>query len=313
MKKTLTIILVAALLCGALSACSPDTQEPEAGLSVVSTVFAPYDFARELVGDKGSVSLLLPPGAESHSYEPSPKDIIAIQNCDVFIYVGGENDAWVSEVLESVGDGVRTVTLMDCVELLEEELVDGMQQEDEHEHEDEVEYDEHVWTSPRNAGLIAEKICSALVEADSENADYFKTNLDSYSAELQALDEAFSDTVKNGARSTIVFADRFPLVYFAKAYGLEYFAAYPGCSDDAEPSAATVTFLIDKVIDENIPVVFHIELSNEELADTVCEETGAKKLLFSACHNVTRVQFEEGVSYLDLMWANVDALKEALG
>ncbi len=311
MKRLFTIILIATLLCGALSACSSGTKEPEGGLAVVSTVFAPYDFARELVGDKGGVSLLLPPGAESHSYEPSPKDIIAIQNCDVFIYVGGENDAWVSEVLEAVGDGVRTVTLMDCVELLEEELVDGMQQEEEHEGV--VEYDEHVWTSPRNAGLIAEKICAALVEADPENAAYFNTNLENYSAGLRELDTAFADTVKNGLRNTIVFADRFPLVYFTKAYGLEYFAAYPGCSDDAEPSAATVTFLIDKVIDEKIPVVFHIELSNEDLADTVCDETGAKKLLFSACHNVTREQFESGVGYLELMWANVDALKEALG
>lgn len=313
MRKLFAIILIAALFCGLLSACSSDVENNESGLTVVSTVFAPYDFARELVGDKGSVSLLLPPGSESHSYEPSPKDIIEIQNCDVFIYVGGENDSWVADVLESVGDGVRCVTLMDCVELLEEELVEGMQS-DEHDHDDdEVEYDEHVWTSPRNAELIAAKICAALCEAAPEDADYFNNNLATYSDKLSELDAAFIDAVANGTRSTIIFADRFPLAYFAKAYGLNYFAAYPGCSDDAEPSAATVTFLIDKVIDEDIPVVFHIELSNEELADTVCEETGAKKLLFSACHNVTREQFDTGVSYLDLMWANVDTLKEALG
>ena len=222
------------------------------------------------------------------------------------------SDAWVTDVLESVGDGVRTVTLMDCVELLEEEHVEGMEI-DEHEHDDgEVEYDEHVWTSPRNAKLICEKIAAALSEADPEGEAEYSAALEGYCAELDELDAAFTDVVANGVRNTIVFGDRFPLLYFAKAYGLEYYAAWPGCADEAEPSAATVAFLIDKVNEENIPVVFHIELSNEDMADTICEATGAEKLLFSACHNVTRAQFEEGVTYLDLMWQNVDALKEAL-
>ena len=264
------------------------------------------------MGERGEVTLLLPPGSESHSYEPTPKDIIGIQNCDLFIYVGGESDAWVADVLESVGEGVRTVTLMDCVELLEEEHVEGM--ETGHEHEDgETEYDEHVWTSPRNAKLICEKIASALCEADPEGEAEYKAALESCSQELDELDAAFKEVVANGVRDTIIFADRFPLLYFAKAYGLEYYAAFPGCADETEPSAATVVFLIEKVREEGIPVVFHIELSNEDMADTICEETGAEKMLFSACHNVTKEQFEAGVTYLELMWANVDALREALG
>lgn len=312
MKKTLSITILLAMLCALLSGCGAQSEPEGEGISVVATVFAPYDFARQLVGERGEVTLLLPPGSEAHSYEPSPKDIIEIQNCDLFIYVGGVSDAWVSDVLESVGGEVRTVTLMDCVELLEEEHVEGMEV-DEDEHEGEIEYDEHVWTSPRNAELICEKIAAALCEVDPEGAEEYGTALESYCAQLDELDAAFTEVVENGVRDTVVFGDRFPLLYFAKAYGLNYYAAWPGCADEAEPSAATVTFLIDKVKAERIPVVFHIELSNEDMADTICNETGAKKMLFSACHNVTRAQFDAGVTYLELMWQNVDALREALG
>lgn len=312
MKKIAAILIVLTLLSLPLAGCGAESAPEREGISVVATVFAPYDFARQLVGERGEVTLLLPPGSEAHSYEPSPKDIIEIQNCDVFIYVGGVSDAWVADVLESVGDGVRTVTLMDCVELLEEEHVEGMEIDEEEHNDGEVEYDEHVWTSPRNAKLICEKIADALCEADPEGSADYQAALKDYSAQLDALDAAFTEVVANGVRNTVVFGDRFPLLYFARAYGLEYYAAWPGCADEAEPSAATVTFLIDKVKEENIPVVFHIELSNEDMVDTICDETGAKKMLFSACHNVTRTQFEEGVTYLDLMWQNVDALKEAL-
>lgn len=314
MKKTLSITILLAMLCALLSGCGAQSEPEGEGISVVATVFAPYDFARQLVGERGEVTLLLPPGSEAHSYEPSPKDIIEIQNCDLFIYVGGVSDAWVSDVLESVGGEVRTVTLMDCVELLEEEHVEGMELEEEHGHDEgEAEYDEHVWTSPRNAALICEKTAAALAEADPEGAEYYEAALGDYTASLDELDAAFKEVVANGARDTIVFADRFPLLYFARAYGLEYYAAWPGCADEAEPSVATVTFLIDKVKEEGIPVVFHIELSNEDMADIVCDETGAEKRLFSACHNVTRAQFEEGVTYLELMRQNVDVLREALG
>ena len=313
MKKILSMIIVSAMLFVLLAGCGAEPEQESEGLSVVATVFAPYDFARQLVGERGEVTLLLPPGSESHSYEPTPKDIIGIQNCDLFIYVGGESDAWVADVLESVGEGVRTVTLMDCVELLEEERVEGMEVEDDEHGDGDVEYDEHVWTSPRNAKLICEKIASALCEADPEGEAEYMAALGNYLQELDELDAAFKEVVANGVRDTVVFGDRFPLLYFAKAYGLEYYAAFPGCADETEPSAATVAFIIDKVREEGIPVVFHIELSNEDMADTICEETGAEKMLFSACHNVTRQQFEAGVTYLELMWQNVDALREALG
>lgn len=322
MKKLLAEIMAAAMLLAALAGCGAGTAASGGGLSVVADGFAPYDFAREILGDRGTATMLLPAGAEVHSYEPTPKDIIGIQESDLFIYVGGESDGWVDGVLSDMDDPVRSMTLMDCVELVEEETVEGMEDhdhdhesEEEHDHDhaaEEAEYDEHVWTSPRNAALICEKICGELCAIDPEGADYYRANLTAYEEKLTELDEAFKEVVADGKRTTFVFADRFPLRYFADAYGLDYYAAWPGCADDAEPSAATVAFLIDRVKAENIPVVFHIELANEDMADTVCEETGAKKLQFNACHNVTRAQFESGVTYLDLMWENVDALREAL-
>ncbi len=314
MSRRILSWLCCALALLALSGCGRGAEaEGAEGVSVVTTGFAAYDFARQLLGERGEAELLIPPGSETHSFEPTPKDIIDIQNCDLFIYTGGESEAWVADVLESVGGGVRAVTLMDCVELLEEETVEGMEDPHAgHDHGHGAEYDEHVWTSPRNAALICGKIAAALSEADPQGAESYAAALEDYCAQLDELDAAFTEVVESGARRTVVFADRFPLLYFARAYGLEYFAAYPGCSDDAEPSAATVAFLIDKVREEDIPVVFHIELSNELMADTVCDETGAEKRLFSACHNVTRAQFESGATYMELMWDNVDALREAL-
>lgn len=312
MKKIAAILIALTLLSLPLAGCGAQAEPETEGISVVATVFAPYDFARQLVGDRGEVTLLLPPGSETHSYEPSPKDIIEIQNCDVFIYVGGVSDAWVADVLESVGDGVRTVTLMDCVELLDEETVEGMQTE-KHDHEaDGTEPDEHVWTSPRNAARICQKLSDTFAAADSAHAAAYAQRCGDYVEKLDQLDAEFQDVVAHAARKTMVFADRFPLRYFAEAYGLDYYAAYPGCADAAEPSAATVAFLIDKVRAENIPVVFTIELSNGKLADTICEATGAKKLEFATCHNVTAQAFADGATYLQLMERNVQALREAL-
>ena len=262
--------------------------------------------------------MLLHPGCEVHSYEPTPKDIIAIRNADVFIYVGGESDAWVQTVLDGVDNpDLRVVTLMDCVELLHEETVEGMQAErHDHDHDDDEdedeELDEHVWTSPRNAARICRKLCDTFSAADSAHAAQYAQRCGDYVEQLDRLDAEFQDVVENAARKTMVFADRFPLRYFADAYGLDYYAAYPGCADAAEPSAATVAFLIDKVRAEGIPVVFTIELSNGKLADTICEATGAKKLEFATCHNVTAQAFANGATYLQLMERNVQALREAL-
>jgi zinc transport system substrate-binding protein len=205
---------------------------------------------------------------------------------------------------------MKILSMMDTVDAVEEEIVEGME-DDEDEGED-VAYDEHVWTSPPNAMLIVNAITELLCEADPANAGFYWEKTIAYIEKLADLDTAFREVTMGAKRSTIVFADRFPFRYFADAYGLSYFAAFPGCSTETEPSAATVAFLINKIKVEKIPVVFHLELSNERMANTISEETGAKKLLLHAAHNISKRDFDSGLGYLDLMRRNVENLREAL-
>jgi zinc transport system substrate-binding protein len=312
------------MFTGCAPATTPDIQSDSDKINIVSTIFPPYDFSRAIVGDKANLTMLLPPASESHSFDPTPQDILKIQNCDLFIYVGGESDDWVADVLESVDTSKMTVlTLMDCVEVVEEEIVEGMEEAEAEfalsadldaatEPEVEPEYDEHIWTSPRNARLIVQKISDTLSEIDVTNASTYKQNTASYIAQLDQLDQKFQNVVDAAARKTLIFGDRFPFRYFADAYDLSYYAAFPGCSTQTEPSAATVKFLIDKVNQEQIPVVLHIELSNEKMANTISESTGAKVLQLHASHNISKSDFENGMTYLDIMNQNVEVLKEAL-
>ena len=321
MKKSL-IFLVILCLFFSLCACGEAPAESGGeGLDIVCTVFPAYDFAREIAGEKANVTLLVPPGSEAHSFEPTPQDIIRIENCDLLLCNGGGSEAWLGEILEGREDDILTLTMMDCVETLEEETKEGMQatehsheeHEEHEEHGHEEEYDEHVWTSPVNAELIVSALCERLCEIDPENGSFYRANWKNYVSALQELDAAFRKTVENGKFDTLIFADRFPVRYFVEEYGLDYYAAFPGCADDTEPSARTVAFLIDKVREEGIPAVMFIEFSNEKMADVICEDTGCEKLLFHSCHSVSAEQLKNGVSYLELMWANVESLKEALG
>jgi zinc transport system substrate-binding protein len=313
-------LLTALAVLFSMGGCKPKNagvRNPGGKINVTTTNFPPYDFVRNIAGDRVNLNMLLPPGSESHSFEPSPRDIITIQNSDIFIYVGGESDDWVDRILDSMNtDNMKILALLETVDAVEEEIVEGMEEEEEDEHdhdgEEEPEYDEHVWTSPRNAILIVEAITELLCEADSVNASFYRQNAATYIAKLSDLDDAFNTLVAGAKRKTIVFADRFPFRYFADAYGLEYYAAFPGCSTETEPSAATVAFLINKVRSEKIPVVFHIELSNERMADTISSETGAKKLLLHACHNLTKRDFDLGLDYIDFMRGNVENLRQAL-
>lgn len=290
-------------------------------ISVVTTIFPAYDFTREIAGDNVNLTMLLPPGSESHSFEPTTQDIITIQNCDVFIYVGGESDTWVDGILDSMDTSNMTIiSMMELVDVVEEEIKEGMEDEDDHDHdsedehadEEETEYDEHIWTSPVNAIRITQAISDTLCKIDEVNADVFTKNTDAYVKELEDLDASFREVTQNATRRTMIFGDRFPFRYFVDEYDLDYYAAFPGCSTDTEASAKTIAFLIDKVSAENIPVVFYIEFSNEKIADTICEATAATKLLFHSCHNVTKDDLESGVTYLDLMKQNVENLREAL-
>ncbi len=304
MKKIMIYLLSLFLLTGCTTTITKSDK-----LSIVTTIFPQYDFVRKIAGDHVEITMLLSPGEESHSYEPTPQDIKAIQNCDLFIYVGGENDVWVENILDSLDSVPDTLKLVDLVDTVNEESVEGMFERSEEEEE---EIDEHVWTSPQNAIKIVEEITELLIDKDSENKDKYLENSDNYINELEELDEAFEEVVDNSDRKIIVFGDRFPFRYLADAYGLEYYAAFPGCSSENEPSAATIAYLINKVKDEDIPVVFTIELSNQNIANAIAEATNAQVLTFYSCHNVTKDQFNDGVSYLDMMWENVESLKIAL-
>jgi len=318
--RKLILILFISMLALSLTGCAKKSvaEEQSGKISIISTVFAPFDFTREIAGGYAEITMLLPPGSECHSYEPTPQDIIKIQNCDIFIYIGGDSDSWVQKVLESMDTkNMEIITLMDCVDVVREELVEGMEEDhEEHEEHEEVhgehEYDEHVWTSPKNAKLIVQKISDVICTIDSANAAAYEKNTTTYIAKLDELDREFQAIASSAAIKTLVFGDRFPFRYFADAYDFQYFAAFPGCSTETEASAATIAFLIDKVNAEEIPVVFHAEMSNKKMANTISEATGAEVLLFHACHNVTKDEMAAGVTYIDLMKQNIENLKEAV-
>lgn len=296
---------------------SPKSVENNDRLYVVTTIFPQYDFVREIGGDNVSLQMLLKPGEETHSYEPTPRDIISIQKSDLFIYVGGENDAWVEDILDSPEMGqVRTLRLVDCVDTLEEEHVEGMKEERHMGHEDEEgEEDEHVWTSPQNVIQISERITEELVSLDTGRREAYEAGLEMFRDELSELDKHFQDVAESAAhkgRSILLFGDRFPFRYFAQEYGLQYYAAFPGCASDTEPSAAAMAFLIRKVKEEHLPVVLKMELSSDQIANAVAEATGAEVRVFYSCHNLTAEQFEEGAGYLSMMQENVETLKAAL-
>lgn len=314
-KKLCCMILAAALIASALCSCGgADTADRSGKPLIVCTVFPAYDFARQVLGgtDNFELMMLLKPGSEVHSYEPSPKDIINIKRCDVFVYTGGESDEWVRNILGSIDTSeIEVVSMTDCVDALREEIVEGMEEEPG-EKDDGPAYDEHVWTSPVNAQKITRAICGAIARKDESGRAVYEENAENYIAALGELDAKFRETVRNGKRDTIVFGDRFPIRYFTEEYGLTYYAAFPGCSAETEADAGTVAFLIDKVRDEQIPVVFYPEMSNKKVAVTICESSGAEPMRFNSCHNLTADEFESGATYISLMSENLEALKTAL-
>lgn len=364
-SKLLALSLVLVMCASCFYGCSSNKDEEKSSkkTKVVATIFPVYDFLREIGGDKIDLTMLMTPGAETHSYEPTPKDMKTVSNADLFAYVGGDSDEWVEKILDgNKNDKMKVITLMDCVKTVAEEHVEGMEEEhdhdhdedtdskkdsdtdkhdededkdkkdehadehkDEHDHEDEdkdehdhdhdsdePEQDEHVWTSPQNAIQIVKKLTAELSKVDPDNADYYKKNSENYIKKLKGLDKKFEDVVKNGKRKEIIFGDRFPFRYFVDRYGLKYYAAFPGCSTDTEASASTVAFLTNKVKEDQIPVIFHIELSNNKIAESIAEATGAKILQLNAVHNVTKEDFEKGETYLSLMEKNLKPLEEAL-
>ena len=263
------------------------------------------------------MTLLLPPGAESHSSEPTPADIRAVQQCDLFLYLGGESDTWVETILESVEPQGTTLRMIDCVDLLEEETVEGMEShEDEHDHDEGlglgevVGYDEHVWTAPRNAAQITRAIGAEMEALDPSNAAFYAANAADYAGQIEALDREFADFFAGVADRTMVFGDRFPLRYFADEFDIPYYAAFPGCSTQTEPSAATIAFLTEKVREEGISTVCYIEFSKHLVADSIAEAAGAETAMFHSCHNVSADDLAAGATYISLMTDNLETLRQ---
>lgn len=314
-ELSLFIIFITAFSFSSCSSDKENVKKDSSKISVVTTIFPYYDFTRNIAGDKAEIKLLLSPGSEPHSYEPSPSDIVAIENCDVFIYNGGESDEWVEGVLESIENkNMKVMRMMDYVDLLYEQNVDHDEHNHEHEEHDEYgeEYDEHIWTSIRNAEKLTDAIYDELSSCDFANKEIYAKNRDTYISKLQTLDLEISEIVSNAKRKTVVFGDRFPFLYFVTDYSLDYECAFPGCSSETEPSISTVTHMIDFTRKSQIPVVFYLEFSNGKVAKLISEDTGAKTMRFSSCHNVTKDEFVDGASYISLMEQNANALKEAL-
>ncbi|MCH5195171.1 MAG: zinc ABC transporter substrate-binding protein [Oscillospiraceae bacterium] len=308
LRRLIALILVAAL--SAVIFCGCKSEDDENGkLRIVTAIFPAYDFARQVFGDTAEVTLLLKPRTESHSYDPSAKDIVKINNCDLFIYNGGESDQWVENILSGL-DEINSLRMMDSVEVLTEEnenIAESDSGEDEYD-----EYDEHIWTSPKNAVKIVENIKNAAVDIAPEKAEFYEQNAKSYIEKINALDKRFEELLA-GEKRYFVFADRFPLLYFFKEYGLNYYAAFPGCGDETEPSARTIAFLTEKLNDsDTIPVVFHIELSDTKLARTLTNENSDLIAEFHSCHNITADDFEAGESYVSLMERNYDVIENAM-
>lgn len=316
LKRVFAVILAAGMVWTMTACGGTAPKKPNDGkLRVVATIFPAYDFARAVCGDTADVELLLPPGAESHSYEPTPQDILDVQNCDLFICLGGESEAWVETILDSLDSPVETLKMTDCVKLLNEETMEGMtshEESGEHGEGEVVEIDEHVWTAPANAAQITLAIGEKMAKLDSRNAAVYQANAEQYAARIGELDQEFQSFFSTVSNKNLVFGDRFPLRYFAEEYGLTCYAAFPGCSTQTEPSAATIAFLTDKVRQERVSTVYYIEFSNHLVADSIAEATGAGTALFHTCHNVSQADLDAGATYVSLMRQDLETLRKTM-
>ncbi|MBR3692717.1 MAG: zinc ABC transporter substrate-binding protein [Clostridia bacterium] len=301
MRRLFAFLTALCLCAGLLCGCAP-AQPAAEGLSVVCTVFPAYDFVREIAGDAVNLRLLIEPGKELHTFDPTPRDMAAVAGCDLFVYVGGESDGW-AETLCAETQG----TSLAMMSLVSELCAAG----DGHDH-DHGEYDEHIWTSPKMAAEIVCGISDALQRLDPANAAEYAARTEAYVDKLSGLSAELAQTVAAGSRRELIFGDRFPMLYFTEELGLTADAAFPGCSSETEPSAAKLAALIDRVRREKIPVVLKCELSSGVVAEAIAEAGGARVMTLHSCHNVTVEEWERGESYLSLMRANILVLSEAL-
>lgn len=331
MKKIIIAVLCMLLTAGALAGCGEKNKfEKNADLSIVATIFPGYDWVREIMGDEAEnadITMLMDNGTDLHSYQPTADDISKISKCDLFIYAGGESDEWVKDALKQAENkDMKVINMMEMLgdSLKTEEVVEGMESEHDHDHDEdgdhhdsdqEVEYDEHTWLSLKNAEMICEAIENDLSSLDPENKDIYKKNSEEYISKLSELDSKYQKTVDDAARKTVLFGDRFPFRYLTDDYGLDYYAAFVGCSAETEASFKTVKFLAEKVDELDLPCVMTIEGSDHKIAETIIRNTADKDqkvLTMDSMQAVTASDLKDGKTYLSVMEKNLEALKEAL-
>lgn len=322
MKKILALLLALWIPVAVLSGCVPqDDSAASNKLNIVTTIFPAYDWVREILGDetdRAEITTLLDSGVDLHSYQPTVDDIVKISECDLFLYVGGESDGWVDDALKNAPNKDRKVIrLLDVLgdSAKAEETVEGMQEE-EHDHEEEAEYDEHIWLSLKNAQKLVAAISKALQETDPARKDTYAANAAAYAEKLSALDGEYRAAVDSGKYKTLLFGDRFPFRYLADDYGLDYYAAFPGCSAETEASFETVSFLAGKMDALGLPCVLTIEGTQHKIAETIVQNTAQKNqqvLTMDSMQAVTANDAASGVSYLSIMEKNLSVLKKALG
>lgn len=325
MKKLFSIIVAIILVTGCFSACAKANDQSTSDsdkIRIVTTIFPEYDWVMNVLGDNpagAEVTLLLDSGVDLHSYQPTADDILKIATCDMFIYVGGESDEWIEDALEEATN--KDMVVINLLEVLgdsvkEEEVVEGMQEEHEDDNEEEeLEYDEHVWLSLRNASVLTEKISASIQSMDPANANVYQANTASYLEKLDSLDSEYKNAVAEGSVNTLLFGDRFPFRYLVDDYGLEYYAAFVGCSAETEASFETITFLAGKVDELSLNAVMTIEGADHRIAETIIQNTKThdqQVLSMDSMQSVTSKDVESGVSYLSIMESNLAILKEAL-
>ena len=335
-KNLIGLMAATVITMGAIVGCGTKEESPEGGvvdatestqeaaadsISVVITIFPEYDWVKQIVGDNSNVelTLLLDSGVDLHNYQPTAEDIKKIATCDLFIYVGGESDEWAEDAIKTaVNQNQQVINLMDVLKdnIKEEEVVEGMEAEEEEETgEEEVEYDEHVWLSLKNAATCVKAIADSLETIDGTNADMYKANADSYIKEINALDAKYLDAVNAATGKTLLFGDRFPFRYMVDDYGLDYYAAFVGCSAETEASFETIKFLSEKVDELGLKTVLTIENSDNKIAETIIANTNSKDaniLAMDSLQSTTSSDAASGTTYLGVMEQNLSVLTEAL-
>ena len=295
MKKIFICLLCVVMLCGC---CKISPQNHNEKLTIVTTIFPLYDFARQICGDKAEIKMLIKPGSEVHSYDPLPSDMASIYNSDLFLYIGGESDNWVENLLDD--NDVNALALIDCI---------GHNAQHHHGHD---HADEHIWTSPENAVLMIEKIYEDIIKVDDKNEDYYKKNCDEYIKKINTASQKIESTVSEYKNPFILVADRFPFVYLTKHYGIDYEAAFDGCAVSTDISMKTMSRLTKTIKSKGVKTVFVTELSNQNIANALKEELGVEIVELHSAHNVSGDDFNGGISYVDIMYRNGKALERGL-